>query len=173
MKAPIGRQFAFASLFLAMGLAFTIGGASAATSSSHRYAYATAGVKDHIHGALGTEWKILLDASNLGGRELEMVEATFPAGMIVPSHTHKSVEIIYVLSGTYEHEVNGKLYRLTPGMIGIVRPGDLVRHIVPKSGPAKVLIIWAPAGELRRDFRHLHGEAIPPLKPVQTDGSAP
>jgi len=80
-----------------------------------------------------------------------MVEATFPAGMLSPSHTHRSVEIIYVLSGTCEHEVNGKLYRLTPGMTGIVRPGDHVRHIVPKSGAAKVLIIWAPASG-RRSF---------------------
>jgi hypothetical protein len=69
--------------------------------------------------------------------------------------------------------VNGKLYRLTPGMIGIVRPGDHVRHIVPKSGPAKVLIIWAPAGELRRDFRHLNGTSIPALEPVKTVGPAP
>ena len=80
-----------------------------------------------------------------------MVEATLPAGMLSPSHTHRSVEIIYVLSGTCEHEVNGKLYRLTPGMTGIVRPGDHVGHIVPKSGAAKVLIIWAPASG-RRSF---------------------
>lgn len=102
----------------------------------------------------------------------EMVEATFPAGMLSPSHTHKSVEIIFVLSGSYEHEVNGRLYRLTPGMTGIVRPEDHVRHIVPKSGPAKVLIIWAPASE-PAFFRNIHGVAIPPVEPLKADGSAP
>ncbi len=53
------------------------------------------------------------------------------------SHMHGPVEVIYVLSGTYEHEVNGRRYSLTPGMVGIVRPGDKVRHLVPMSGPAK------------------------------------
>jgi quercetin dioxygenase-like cupin family protein len=61
--------------------------------AGERYAYATAGVLDQIHVA-GIDWKILLNESNLGGPELEMVEATFPAGMGSPSHTHKSVEII-------------------------------------------------------------------------------
>src|SRR6185312_8470691 len=135
MKTSKWRVFAFASLPLSVALVVTIGEASAAAAahSSHRYAYATAGVLDQIHVG-GIDWKILLNESNLGGPELEMVEATFPAGMLSPSHMHKSIEIIYVLIGTYEHEVNGKLYHLTPGMIGIVRPGDHVRHIVPKSG---------------------------------------
>ncbi len=164
---------AFVGVLLSIAPAFTIGRSSAvaAADSSHRYAYATAGVLDRIHVA-GIDWKILLNESNLGGPELEMVEATFPAGMLSPSHTHKSVEIIYVLSGTYEHEVNGRLYRLTPGMIGIVRPGDHVRHIVPKSGPAKVLIIWAPAGE-PVFLRHMHGVAISPVEPEKTVVSAP
>jgi quercetin dioxygenase-like cupin family protein len=173
MRTSMWRVSAFVSLPLSIALALTIGGSSAvaAAHSSHRYAYATAGVMDQIHVA-GIDWKILLNESNLGGPELDMVEATFPAGMRTPSHTHESVEIIYVLSGTYEHEVNGKLYRLTPGMIGIVRPGDHVRHIVPKSGPAKVLVIWAPAGE-PAFFRHIHGVAIPTVEPVKTVVSAP
>lgn len=169
MRTSNGPISAVARPLLAIVLAFAIASpvTFAATHSGRRYAYATAGITDQIH-AGGVDWKILLDESNLGGSELDLVEATFPAGMRTPSHTHKSVEIIYVLAGIYEHEVNGKLYRLTPGMIGIVRPGDHVRHIVPKSGPAKVLIIWAPAGEIQRDFRHEHGVAIPPLEPVKT-----
>jgi quercetin dioxygenase-like cupin family protein len=114
------------------------------------YSYATNGVLEHIEGRLGVDWKVVLDESNLGGKELEVVEATFPAGMTVGSHPHRSVEIIYVLSGVYEHEVNGKLYRLKPGMVGIVRPGDTVRHLTPKDSEAKVLILWAPAGEAAR-----------------------
>jgi quercetin dioxygenase-like cupin family protein len=173
MRTSRWRVSAFVSFLLSIALALTIGGSSAvaAAHSSHGYAYATAGVMDQIH-AGGIDWKILLNQSNLGGSELEMVEATFPAGMLSPSHTHKSVEIIYVLSGTYEHEVNGRLYRLTPGMVGVVRPGDHVRHIVPKSGPAKVLVIWAPAGE-PAFFRQIHGVAIPPVEPVKTVVSTP
>jgi quercetin dioxygenase-like cupin family protein len=133
-------------------------------STAHpAYAYATNGVKDHIVDRGGNQWKLLLDKSNLGGDEIEAVELTMPAGLQVASHTHKSVEVIYVLSGTYGHEVNGKLYLLKPGMIGIVRPGDHVRHLVPKSGPAKVLIIWAPAGEAERLQLPAKGEATEPV----------
>jgi quercetin dioxygenase-like cupin family protein len=113
------------------------------------YSYATNGVLDNIESRPGTKWKVLLDESNLGGTELEAAELILPAGTSAPSHQHGRVEIIYVLAGTYDHEVNGKVYRLTPGMVGIVRPGDSVRHLVPKDGDAKLLILWAPAGELQ------------------------
>lgn len=130
------------------------------------YAYATNGVLDEIEGRLGIKWKVVLDESNLGGKELEVVEATFPAGTTVGSHPHRAVEIIYVLSGIYEHEVNGKLYRLKPGMVGIVRPGDTVRHLVPKDGAAKLLILWAPAGEAARVVPKDKGVAPEPVQEV-------
>lgn len=173
MRASKWPISAFGSLLLSIALAFAIGSSLAlgAARARQTYSYATRGVLDQIHVA-GIDWKVLLNESNLGGAELEMVEATFPAGMRSPSHTHKSVEVIYVLSGIYEHEVNGKLYRLTQGMTGVVRPGDHVRHIVPTSGPAKVLIIWAPASE-PAFFRNVHGVAIPAVKPVKAVVSAP
>jgi quercetin dioxygenase-like cupin family protein len=130
------------------------------------YTYATNGIKDHIAGGAGSEWKLLLNESNLGGKELEMVEVTLAPGTTVGSHTHGSLEIIYVLSGTYDHEVNGKLYELTAGMVGIVRPGDHVRHLVPKAGPAKLLIMWAPGGEAARVLRQAKGVDVAPV-PVQ------
>jgi quercetin dioxygenase-like cupin family protein len=135
--------------------------------ASAAYAYATNGIEDHIAGALDSRWKLLLDESDLGGRELEMAEVALAPGTVVGSHTHRSVEVIYVLSGTYEHEVNGKRYRLTPGMVGIVRPGDHVRHLVPKSGPAKLLIIWAPAGEAGRLLAQGKGTAVRPLSLIE------
>ena len=55
--------------------------------------------------------------------------------------------------GELEHTVNGETVLLTPGMIGVVRSGDEVVHRVPsEEKPAKVLIIWAPAGEIERIF---------------------
>jgi quercetin dioxygenase-like cupin family protein len=138
--------------------------APACLAADTPYSYATNGVLDHIDGRLGVKWKVLLDESNVGGKELEAAEATFPAGMVVGGHSHQSVEMIYVLSGVYEHEVNGKLYRLKPGMVGIVRPGDTVRHLVPKDSEAKVLILWAPGGETARILSQAKGvkpEAVP------------
>ncbi|HEV2700692.1 MAG TPA: cupin domain-containing protein [Steroidobacteraceae bacterium] len=138
---------------------------AAASSAPPTYTYATNGIKDHIPGGGGSEWKLLLNESNLGGKEMEMVEVSLAAGTTVGSHTHGSLEVIYVLSGTYDHEVNGKRYELTAGMVGIVRPGDHVRHLVPKSGPAKLLIIWVPGGEAAKVLRQPKGVDVAPLSP--------
>ncbi len=102
-----------------------------------------------------------------------MVELTLPAGTIVGSHTHVALEVIYVLSGTYDHEVNGKRYRLTPGMVGIVRPGDHVRHLVPRSAATKVLIIWAPAGEAQRVLGNAKGSPVAALRTIDAAGTQP
>ena len=153
------------SLALSMA-SFAAMGADAlgpAPSTGTGYAYATNGIKDDIGGPFGAKWKLLLDQSNLGGKELEMLELTMKPGTVVPSHMHASLEIVYVLSGVYEHEVNGKLYRLTPGMVGLVRPGDHVRHLVPKSGPTKVLIIWVPGGEAKDTYQRAKGTPIDPV----------
>jgi quercetin dioxygenase-like cupin family protein len=138
-------------------------GADPATDSQPSYTYATNGLLDADVTAGGAKWKLLLDKSNLGGDELEAAELTMPAGTNVRSHTHGALEVIYVLSGVYGHEVNGKLYLLKPGMTGIVRPGDHVRHLVPKSGPAKVLIIWAPSGEAAKLFASAKGVKPEPV----------
>jgi quercetin dioxygenase-like cupin family protein len=148
---------------------FAAGAEPAATApdANQHYAYATNGITDHIAGGSGAEWKLLLNESNLGGKELQMVEVTLAPGTTVQSHTHGALEVVYVLSGTYEHEVNGKRYSLTPGMVGIVRPGDHVRHLVPKSAPAKLLIIWVPAGEAERVLRSAKGTAVDPVPEVR------
>jgi quercetin dioxygenase-like cupin family protein len=148
---------------LTLGIVTSPLGADPATDSQPTYAYATNGLLDEDVNAAGAKWKLLLDKSNLGGDELEAAELTMAAGTNVRSHTHGAVEVIYVLSGVYGHEVNGKLYLLTPGMIGIVRPGDHVRHLVPKSGPAKVLIIWAPSGEAAKLFASAKGAKPEPV----------
>jgi quercetin dioxygenase-like cupin family protein len=133
------------------------------TAESPSYAYATSGVLDGFTDRTGIKWKIVVDKSNLGGNEIEIAEATFPAGTTVGSHPHRSIEIIYVLSGLYDHEVNGKRYRLKAGMVGIVRPGDRVRHLVPKDGDAKLLILWAPAGEVARILPKAKGTTPEPV----------
>jgi hypothetical protein len=44
---------------------------------------------------------------------------------------------VHVLEGELEHVVNGKSYRLQPGMVGYVRPPDRVRHKVGPAGPGR------------------------------------
>jgi quercetin dioxygenase-like cupin family protein len=141
---------------------------SADEAAPRTYSYATNGVRDNIQRGGPGKWKLLLDESNVGGKELEAGELLLAAGTESPSHTHASVEFLYVLSGTYEHEVNGKRYRLTPGMVGVVRPGDHVRHIVPKESDVKLLVLWAPAGDAAaRGLRDAKGTTPPPVPEVQ------
>ena len=71
-----------------------------------------------------TELKVLLDASNLGGTELDLGEMTFAPNLDSGEHVHGATEIFYVLSGELEHVVNGKSMFLKPGMAGFVRPPD-------------------------------------------------
>lgn len=94
--------------------------------------------------------KMLVEAANLGGDDLEIAELTFPPNSHGRSHVHGSTEIFYVLSGQLTHVVNGRGAQLKPGMIGIVRPGDTVEHIIEVDEPTRVLIIWAPGGEADR-----------------------
>lgn len=135
---------------IALGFSVSHANAQAKDKQTKAYSYATKGLAEFQRS--GEHWKLLLDESNLGGKELEMVELTLPAGEVVGSHHHGSVEIFYVLSGTLGHEVNGEMHMLTPGMVGVVRPEDSVRHVVPKDADVKLLVIWAPAGEAKQFF---------------------
>jgi quercetin dioxygenase-like cupin family protein len=97
----------------------------------------------------GTELRVLVDATSLGGTEVEMAELTFPANSDSGDHRHAVTETFYLLEGAFEQVVNGKPVMLKPGMSVSIRASDQVRH---KSGPngAKVLAIWAPGGEIAR-----------------------
>ncbi len=115
------------------------------------YDYASEGTRYLEFGGGAFSFKILVEEANLGGKEVEIAETSFAPGYSGRGHAHGSIEIFYVLSGEFEHTVNGETALLTPGMIGIVRPGDEVIHRVPSEDtPARVLIIWAPGGEIER-----------------------
>jgi len=95
--------------------------------------------------------KMLVDATNLGGTELDIAEITIPVGYGQGGeHHHGSMEIFYILSGTLGHTVNGERHVLTPGNVGIVRPEDTVAHSVESDEPVKALVLWVPGGESSR-----------------------
>ena len=100
----------------------------------------------------GTSIRILVERSVLGDSSVEVAEATLPvgAGAGPASHRHGTTEMIYVISGELDHVVNGTAYRLGPGMVGVVKPSDTVIHRVVGQTPVKVLLIWAPGGEVDR-----------------------
>src|SRR5262245_23770589 len=96
----------------------------------------------------GATLRLLLDDSNVGP-EATVAELTFPPNADSGEHVHGSIEMFYVLSGEYEHIVNGKSQILKPGMTGYVKAPDKVRH---KTGPAgaKVIVIWVQGEEVKR-----------------------
>jgi quercetin dioxygenase-like cupin family protein len=97
----------------------------------------------------GTQLRVLVDAASLGGSEVEVGELTFVPNSDSGDHRHAVTETFYVLEGELEQVINGKPVKLGPGMVASIRATDTVRH---KSGPkgAKVLVIWAPGGEIDR-----------------------
>jgi mannose-6-phosphate isomerase-like protein (cupin superfamily) len=97
----------------------------------------------------GTELRVLVDAQTLGGNEVEVAELTFLPNSDSGDHHHGVTETFYVLEGEMNQVINGKTVKLGPGMVATLRPTDEVRH---RSGPkgAKVLVIWAPGGEIER-----------------------
>jgi uncharacterized cupin superfamily protein len=105
-----------------------------------------------LESASGAQLKILVEGPVLGAKDIEIAEATLPVGLGAgpASHRHGSTEIIYVISGELDHVVNGEAHRLTAGMVGIVKPSDTVIHRVVGQQPVKVLLIWAPGGEVER-----------------------
>jgi quercetin dioxygenase-like cupin family protein len=96
----------------------------------------------------GTTLRLMLDESNVGP-EVSVGEMIFPPNTDSGDHQHGALEMFYVVSGEYEHVVNGKSQMLKPGMSGYVKPPDKVRH---KTGPggAKVVVIWVPGDEAKR-----------------------
>jgi hypothetical protein len=69
--------------------------------------------------------RMLLEASNLGGPEIEIGEITLPTS--------------YGQGGDHFH-----------GRMEITRVGDSVAHAVLSNEPVKALVIWLPAGEADR-----------------------
>lgn len=91
--------------------------------------------------------RMLLDAPQLGGSQVSVGERSYPPNYESAEHTHKSIELIYVLAGRFQHVVNGRTHVLTPGMLGVVKPGDKVRHRTDSSGAATTLMIWVPGND--------------------------
>lgn len=129
-------------------LAAALAPALARPALAQDYEKSTSGIRYLERGGLSI--KVLVEASNFGGTEVEIGEITFPAKSPGGNHVHGTNEIFYVLSGRMDHVVNGESNVLEPGMVGIVRVGDTVSHVVLSDEPVKALVIWAPGGEVER-----------------------
>ena len=57
------------------------------------------------------------------GREMIQVRVDFDPGYVAPMHTHPGEEIIYILEGTLEYEIGGKVVRVRTGDVLFVSAG--------------------------------------------------
>jgi mannose-6-phosphate isomerase-like protein (cupin superfamily) len=134
-------------------------------SGNAEYSVVTQGTRELLRPDGSDFVKILVEAANLGGNEVEVAEITFGPNYQGNGHPHGSMEIFYVLSGELTHVVNGHGATLKPGMVGIVRPGDTVEHINTTDVPVKTLVIWVPGGEIKRSFGAAEMTPIDRLSP--------
>ena len=89
------------------------------------------------------------------GREVVQVRVDFDPGYVAPRHTHPGEEIIYVLEGTLEYEIEGETpRRVKPGDVLFVPAGaihtaknigsgngaELATYIVEKGKPLIALV---------------------------------
>lgn len=121
-------------------------GSMAVSAAEQDYAVSSSGTRVLEARGAGIELKVLVEAVNLGGSEVEVGELVIPPNYDGSPHVHQ-LEIFYVLEGVLHHIVNGEAHVLTPGMIGIVRAPDKVIHKTTEEG-AKALVIWPQGGEV-------------------------
>ena len=88
------------------------------------------------------------------GREVVQVRVDFDPGYVAPRHTHPGEEIIYVIEGLLEYEIDGKLAKVKAGDVLFVPAGtvhtaknlgrgsaaELATYIVEKGKPLITLV---------------------------------
>ena len=88
------------------------------------------------------------------GREVVQVRVDFDPGYVAPRHTHPGEEIIYVLEGTLEYQIDSKTVTVKPGDVLFVPAGtihsaknvgsdngaELATYIVEKGKPLITLV---------------------------------
>ena len=88
------------------------------------------------------------------GREVVQVRVDFNPGYVAPRHTHPGEEIIYVLEGTLEYQIDGKPVTVKPGDVLFVPAGtvhsvknigtsngaELATYVVEKGKPLLTLV---------------------------------
>ena len=88
------------------------------------------------------------------GREVIQVRVDFDPGYVAPMHTHPGEEIIYVIEGTLEYEIGGKVVTVKAGdvlfvpagtphsakNIGSTNGAELATYVVEKGKPLISLV---------------------------------
>jgi quercetin dioxygenase-like cupin family protein len=77
------------------------------------------------------------------GREVVQVRVDFNPGYVAPMHTHPGEEIIYVIEGTLEYEIGGKVTRVKAGDVLFVPAGTPhTAQNIGTTNAAELATIW-------------------------------
>ena len=88
------------------------------------------------------------------GREVVQVRVDFDPGYVAPRHTHPGEEIVYVIEGSLEYEIDGKVAKVKAGdvlfvpagaihtakNIGSANAAELATYIVEKGKPLLTVV---------------------------------
>lgn len=73
---------------------------------------------------------------SIPGREVVQVRVEVDSGVALPMHTHPGEEIVYILDGTWDYQIEGKgAMTLKPGDVAFVPAG--VKHSAKNVGSGK------------------------------------
>ncbi len=82
------------------------------------------------------------------GGKIMSVEVSFTKGAIGAIHTHPHQQISYILEGSFNYELKGKVYKLKTGDTCYVAPGE-PHGVVSLEGNSRILDLFTPQ---REDF---------------------
>lgn len=98
---------------------------------------------------LGGLYEVKVAAAETGGA-MTMIEATLPAGLGPPPHTHPGAESVYVLEGRIRYHIDGEAFEGAPGSCFHI-PAGTVENFEPTEA-ARLLVIYSPPGTIEEFF---------------------
>jgi quercetin dioxygenase-like cupin family protein/quinol monooxygenase YgiN len=96
------------------------------------------------------------------GREVIQVRVEFDPGYAAPRHTHPGEEIIYVIQGTLEYDIGGKVSRVKGGDVLFVPAG--VVHTAKNIGNDKAAELATYVVEKGKPLITLAGQDVPDVR---------
>lgn len=104
---------------------------------------------------LGLEQRLRVPAAATGG-QLCLVEQICAPGKGPPRHAHtRQTEVLRVLEGTFELEIDGAPMPAPTGTVAVIPPGRPHAFVNRSAEPGRVLFLLTPGSDLAAFFRRL------------------
>lgn len=139
-----------------------------------QYSVASAHVATHSLADDKLQVQVLLDKANTGNGSAALSYLTIRDGLEVGLHSHDSVEILFLMSGSGRLTGAAGNVELTPGSAVYVPKGSVHGFVQTGSEPAEFLQLYAPGGAEARFKDPSHSEGTTPhTGPIPKRGPKP